>query len=262
MDIFEVIILALIQGLSEFLPISSSAHLILVPKLLGWSDQGLAFDVAVHIGTLLAVVIYFRADLAQILSDFFKSIAQRKQIGQSNIAWGVGFGTIPVGLCGLAFADFIEANLRSPLVIASTTIIFGLLLYIADKKSATKTEISIKTAIFIGIFQALALIPGVSRSGITITAALLLGLNSTQSAKFSFLLSIPVIILAGGLELIKLTTKETHVEYSLMILGILISFASAYLCIKWFLNFINKTSMNIFVIYRVLLGMFLFYVFL
>lgn len=262
MDLAQVIVLALIQGISEFLPISSSAHLILVPKLIGWSDQGLAFDVAVHLGTLLAVLIYFRGDLVQILSDFIKSIAQRKQIGQSQIAWSVGFGTIPVGLCGLAFADFIETNLRSPLVIATTTILFGLLLYIAEKKSGSKTEISIKLALFIGAFQALALIPGVSRSGITITAALLLGFSKESSAKFSFLLSIPVIILAGGLEFLKLLTEQTPIQWTLLTIGTLVSFLSAYLCIKWFLSFISKASMNIFVIYRVILGLFLFYVFL
>ncbi len=264
MDLIQIIVLALVQGLSEFLPISSSAHLILVPKLLNWQDQGLAFDVAVHIGTLIAVVYYFRNDLITIIRDFFLSLQKRELVGESNIAWAVLIATIPAGLVGLLFKDYIEIYLRSPLVIASTTIIFGLVLYLADRKSGQKSElkITLKDALFIGFSQALALIPGTSRSGITITMALFLGYSKQAAAKFSFLLSIPIILLAGGLKALDLIKSKIEVDWFSLGLGILLSFLSAYLCIYLFLKFIEKAGMLPFVIYRLLLGAFLFYVFI
>ena len=206
MELSHIIVLALVQGISEFLPISSSAHLVLVPKLLGWADQGLAFDVAVHVGTLVAILFYFKDRLAGLVRDFFASIARREKVGDSTLVWSVGFATVPVGLFGLAFNDAIEQYARSGLVIAAMTIIFGIALYVADKKSGLKTEyeMTIKLALIVGLAQAIALIPGVSRSGVTMTAALMLGFSHSASANFSFLLSIPVIVLAGGLEAVKL----------------------------------------------------------
>ena len=172
MELSHIIVLALVQGISEFLPISSSAHLVLVPKLLGWADQGLAFDVAVHVGTLAAILFYFKDRLAGLVRDFFASIARREKVGDSTLVWSVGFATVPVGLFGLAFSDAIEQYARSGLVIAAMTIIFGIALYFADKKSGLKTEyeMTIKLALIVGLAQAIALIPGVSRSGVTMQA--------------------------------------------------------------------------------------------
>jgi len=259
MDIIQIITLAIVQGLTEFLPISSSAHLILAPRLLGWEDQGLAFDVAVHIGTLTAVIYYFKKDLQIIFRDFFASIKQKKQVGHSLIAWAVGFGTIPVGIAGLLFNDLIGVSLRSPLVIASTTIIFGLLLWKADtfKPKFDESNITIKVGLLIGLAQVLALIPGTSRSGITITAALMMGFSKSAAARFSFLLSIPVIVLAGSLKIIELVKSSVAVDWSALGLGVVLSAISAYICIKLFLEIIEKMGMLPFVIYRLILGIFL-----
>ena len=261
MELSHIIVLALVQGISEFLPVSSSAHLVLVPKLLGWADQGLAFDVAVHVGTLVAILIYFKDRIATLLRDFFASIAQKKTVGQSTLVWATGFGTIPVGLFGLAFGDFIEQYARNGALIAIMTIVFGLILGFADKKSGAKDEaaITIKIALIIGLAQAIALIPGVSRSGVTMTAALMLGFSRTASANFSFLLSIPVIVLAGGLEAIKMPDS---LPWSDLAIGAAISGVSAYLCVRLFMAMLQRISMMPFVIYRLVLGVFLLLAFL
>lgn len=263
MDFLQVIVLALVQGISEFLPISSSAHLVLVPKLLGWQDQGLAFDVAVHVGTLTAILFYFKDSLKKLLADFFASIMQRKKVGDSTLVWSVGFATLPVGLCGLALNDIIEQYARSGIIIAITTILFALVLFIADKNHGLKSEydMTIKLAFIIGLAQAIALIPGVSRSGITMSAAFLLGFNRTASANFSFLMSIPVILLAGLLETVKLANSPCHISWSDLILGTVISGVSAYICVRLFVVLISKMSMLPFVVYRLVLGVFLIAVF-
>ncbi|MGG7054842.1 undecaprenyl-diphosphate phosphatase [Nitrosomonas sp. ANs5] len=261
MDWLQILVLSVVQGLTEFLPISSSAHLILVPVLTDWQDQGLAFDVAVHVGTLTAVVAYFHRELRVILGDGFASIAQRRQVGDSNLFWAVGLGTIPVGLAGLLV---IETSLRSPLVLAVATILFGLLLWWADrigKRERDEHSISWKDILFIGLAQALALIPGTSRSGITITAGLMLGLSRQAAARFSFLLSIPVILLAGGLYTIKLVQAGTAVDWSVLIGGALLSGLTAYLCIHYFLKLLERIGMLPFVIYRLLLGAVLLVIF-
>ncbi|MGB2553356.1 undecaprenyl-diphosphate phosphatase [Campylobacter sp. MOP51] len=263
MEISHIILLALIQGISEFLPISSSAHLVLVPKLLGWSDQGLAFDVAVHVGTLAAILFYFKDRILSLLRDFFASIKARKKVGDSALVWSVGFATIPVGLAGLLLNDFIENYARSGIVIAFTTIIFGVVLYFADKNHGLKSEydMTIKLALIIGAAQILALIPGVSRSGITMSAALFLGFSRTGSANFSFLMSIPVILLAGGLEAVKLVRLKEAVAWGDLAIAMAVSAVSAYLCVKLFMVVISKMSMLPFVVYRLVLGVFLFFMF-
>lgn len=264
MDLIQTLALALLQGLTEFLPISSSAHLILLPVLLGWQDQGLAFDVAVHVGTLLAVVAYFRVELRRMLADWLASLAGSGQTADSRLAWAVGFGTIPVGLAGLLFADVIEQHLRSPLVIAATTVLFGLLLWWSDRSGARRRDeysIGWKDVLVIGCAQALALIPGTSRSGITMTAALMLGLSREGAARFSFLLSIPVILLAGGFETRELFHQAGPVDWQALGVGTLVSAVSAYLCIHFFLKLVARIGLTPFVIYRLLLGAFLFWVF-
>lgn len=264
MDFYQIAVLAILQGLTEFLPISSSAHLILVPKILEWPDQGLAFDVAVHVGTLMAVIFYFRHQIIDITFDWFRSIQQRRSIGQSQLGWGVIIGTIPAVVAGFMFKDFIESDLRDPLVIATTTVFFGLLLWAADangRKVRNETTINILDVIIIGLAQAIALIPGTSRSGITITAALFLGFNREGAARFSFLLSIPLILGAGLLKLKDLLELNTAVDWPAIATGALISGVSAYICIYLFLKALNSIGMTPFVIYRLLLGGLLFLLF-
>jgi len=264
MDLLQIIVLAIVQGLTEFLPISSSAHLILVPRFLGWQDQGIAFDVAVHVGTLSAVILYFRHELIPLYKDWHNSLLQHKMVGDSALAWGILLGTIPVGIAGLLINDYMD-NFRTPIVIASTTIIFGLLLWYADsseKQHRSEHQLTIRHIIFIGIAQAVALIPGTSRSGITITMALLLGYNRTSAAKVSFLLSIPVILLAGGLETLKLIKSNESIEWFSLATGIILSAISAYLCIVYFIKLLDKIGMQPFVIYRLLLGFILLFIFI
>jgi undecaprenyl-diphosphatase len=265
MDLIQIIALALLQGLTEFLPISSSAHLILLPILANWQDQGLAFDVAVHVGTLTAVVLYFRHTIRTLVSDWLQSVLQRQAVGDSRLAWAVIFGTIPVGLAGLLFNGLVETALRNPLVIAATTIVFGLLLGWADwrgQQQRNEHQLRWQDILFIGVAQAIALIPGTSRSGITITAGLMLGLTRNAAARFSFLLSIPVIFLAGGLKTLELVQSNLAANWFALISGAVFSAASAYICIFLFLKMLERIGMWPFVIYRLLLGGLLLWLFL
>ena len=265
MDIIQIITLALIQGLTEFLPISSSAHLILVPVLTGWEDQGLAFDVAVHMGTLAAVVLYFRQEIAAMAVAWAGSLQGQGLTADARLAWAVLFGTLPAGLAGLLFAGFIEAQLRSPLVIATTTIGFGLLLWWADasdRRQRNEHTITWKDVLIIGVAQALSLIPGTSRSGITMTAGLAVGLTRKAAARYSFLLSIPVITLAGGLETLKLIRLPGGTDWNALFLGTVISALSAYLCIHFFLKLLERIGMLPFVVYRLILGIGLLFLFI
>ena len=264
MDFIQIFILAVVQGLTEFLPVSSSAHLILVPILSGWEDQGLAFDVAVHVGTLCAVVLYFRKELISMTHAWIASVMGRGFSAEAKLAWAVLFGTIPVGLAGLLFKDFIAENLRTPYVLASATLVFALFLWWADKMSRHQRDeysITWKDVLFIGAAQALALIPGTSRSGATMTAALMMGLTRQAAARFSFLLSIPVIVLAGGLATRDYLQQATLDDMQPLLLGALLSGVSAYFCIHYFLKLLERIGMLPFVIYRIVLAVFLFAVF-
>lgn len=256
MSTLEVIILSIIQGITEFLPISSSAHLILPSAIFGWEDQGIAFDVAVHVGTLLAVMLYFRQDIANLTVGWIKSLGGQHST-DSKLAWWVILATIPAGLAGLLAADLIETFLRSPWVLAITTIVFGLLLWLADataKQQVSMEQMNWRQALIIGLAQAVALIPGTSRSGITMTAAMLLGLDKVSAARFSFLLSIPIIVLSGGYQASKLLSEPTQYDISGILLGMVLSFISALICIHFFLKIISRMGMLPFVIYRLLLG--------
>ena len=263
MDIFQAIWLAVIQGLSEFLPISSSAHLILPTELFGWPDQGLVFDVAVHVGSLVAVVVYLRPDIQQIDMQLFKSLSpKRTNTPSSLLAWSIIVGTLPAGLAGLLLMGFIEAHLRSIPVIAITSILFGLLLGWADRRHrGTKTldQMTWRAALVVGLAQMLALIPGTSRSGITMTAALALGFDRTSAARFSFLLAIPIITLSGLFKGAELLGQESIIWPELLI-GTVISGVTAYLCIHSFLRFVERVGMMPFVIYRLLLGAVLIFI--
>ncbi len=264
MDFIQIVVLAIVQGLTEFLPVSSSAHLILVPELLGWPDQGLIFDVALHIGSLLAVIAYFKKDIVRMTQAWFTEIIHKKSSPDSMLAWFVIIGTVPAVLAGLVFKDYIELELRSALVIATTTIVFGLLLGLSDYLAGTERDeytLTFKDVVIIGCFQALALIPGTSRSGITMTAALFLGLKRVSAARFSFLLSIPIIIASGLFQVLDLVKSDVSMDWGLLILAVVLSGLSAWVCIHYFLKLINKMGMMIFVWYRLALGTFLLILF-
>ena len=258
LDFFQVTILAVLQGATEFLPISSSGHLILPSLLFAWNDQGLTFDVAVHVGTLFAVLIYFRDDLQRLVFALTLSIFQRKHSEDSKLAWMLLAAPIPAGLCGLLFASQVEQYGRSLILIGTTSIGFGLLLFVSDRrgsKQLTLADMNWKTALLIGFSQILALIPGTSRSGVTMTAALFCNLDRAAAARFSFLLAIPIITASGLLRGIQLLQADTEsVEWLVLLYAIFISAVVAYLCIHYFLQLIERFGFLPFVIYRVLLG--------
>ena len=265
MTIIQWIVLAIIQGVTEFLPISSSAHLILPAQVLGWADQGLAFDVAVHVGSLLAVIIYFRKTILDIGINFSLKLGNRPcDSALANQGWLIIIGTIPAVLIGYLAEGIIETYLRSILVIAITTTLFGLLLWVADikaKQVKTLTEIGWKEALLVGVAQAFALIPGTSRSGITMTAGLMLGMNKVDCARFSFLLSIPLILAAGLLKTIELVQSPDGYDMQAIAFGTALSFVSAFACIVLFLKWIERSGFLPFVIYRLLLGALLFFLY-
>ncbi len=257
MDLDQIIILAIVQGLTEFLPVSSSAHLILIPLALGWPDQGLVFDVAVHLGSLIAVLAYFRHEVVAMTLAWGSSLAGGEITADSRLAWWVILGAIPAVLVGFLFKDMIETELRSPWVIAIATIIFALLLWVADlrkSKLRNESQLKLKDVVIIGCFQALALIPGTSRSGITITAGLMLGLTRSAAARYSFLLSIPIIIASGSLQTLELLQASHAIDWLALFIAFGLSTLSAGICIHLFLGLIEKIGMLPFVIYRLLLG--------
>ena len=257
-DLFQVVLLSIIQGVTEFLPISSSAHLILVPQWLNQADQGIAFDIAVHMGSLIAVIAYFFKDIISITQAGIKHIIFRKLTNEAKLFWFVGIGTIPVGLSGLLFKNFISAHLRSAMVIAISTIVFAMLLWWAEKQAklaCNEKQINLKQVCLIGCAQALALIPGTSRSGITMTAGLFAGLTKASAARFSFLLAIPVIILAMLLEFIEAIHNNMTVVYDQhLLLAFAISAVTALSCIHIFLKLLDKIGFMPFIIYRLILG--------
>lgn len=259
-NLYQILVLAIIQGLTEFLPVSSSAHLVLIPKIFGWPDQGLAFDVAIHVGTLCAVLIYFRAEIWLMCRDWFASLNSKRKTAHSRLAWAIIFGTIPVGICGLLFNSIIAQNMRSVQLIAITTIVFGILLGIAAvicKQYRDEYHLRWQDILMIGCAQAIALIPGVSRSGITLTAGLFMGLKRQAAARYSFLLSIPVIILAGMLELIEFSQHASNVDYQGLFVGFIVAAITGYACIDLFLRLLDKIGLLPFVVYRIILGAYL-----
>ncbi len=258
MDIFQAIVLAIVQGISEFLPISSSAHLILVPKLFGWADQGLAFDVAVHVGTLVAVAAFLKKEIQQVVPAWFSGWRRFKWDASGQLGWLIVLATIPLGIFGLLFKDIVETDLRSALVIAASTLFFGLLLGWADRggeKNQKKIEsLSWKQTLIVGFAQALALIPGTSRSGITMTALLALGFSRVSAARFSFLMAMPAIALPGLLKGAELASSAVAIDWSILILGAGLSAIIAFACMHWFMRFVERVGMIPFVIYRILLA--------
>lgn len=248
----------MLQGATEFLPISSSGHLILPSLLFAWEDQGLTFDVALHIGSLLAVLVYFQQDLRRLLLAFIESVIHQRHSQDSKLAWMLMAATVPAGLCGLLLGGYIEQYTRSIAFVGVTSIVFGILLYLSDrlgKKRRGLSELDWKTALVIGFAQILALIPGTSRSGVTMTAALFCNLDRAAAARFSFLLAIPIIAASGllrGIELLQ--DSAASVEWFVLLYAVAVSAGVAYLCIHYFLQLIERVGFLPFVIYRVFLG--------
>ena len=234
MTTVQIIVLAVVQGLTEFLPISSSGHLVLVPYLVEWTDQGLAFDVAVHFGSLLAVVLCFREDIAGLIRGGMQILGGDVQSPQANMALAIALGTIPAAAAGLLFAGWIEQNLRDPSVIVYTLAGYGILMALADRyarRDRAITQLKIRDALIIGTAQALALVPGTSRSGVTITAGRLLGFERQDAARFSFLLSAPVILLATVYKGGEMVLGDTPVAWDELALGVLVSAIVEYISI-------------------------------
>jgi len=255
-DWWQALVLALVQGATEFLPISSSAHLILPTLVLGWPDQGLAFDVAVHIGTLSAVVWYFRRDLLALAAGGLRGLGERRFNDELRELAFLGVATVPAVGAGLLLSDTMDA-LRTLPVIATTTLVFALLLWVADRRVSRDAAVAVSTwsvALGIGLAQAIALVPGTSRSGITISAGLLFGLSRAAAARFSFLMSIPVIAGAGLLQGLELATSPERVPWSVLAVATLVAALSAYTCVALFLALIERVGMLPFVLYRLGLG--------
>jgi undecaprenyl-diphosphatase len=253
----QTIVLAIVQGLTEFLPISSSGHLVLVPVFFGWADQGLTFDVAVHFGSLAAVAVYFRNDLQGLIIGGMRILGGNAASPESKMALYIVIGTLPAAVAGLLMAAWIETNLRSPLVIVFTLSAYGLLMALADrfgKHERVIAGVGLRDAILIGVAQALALVPGTSRSGVTITAAMLLGFQRKDAARFSFLLSAPVILLASVYEFSVLIMESEQIVWAQLAVGALISAVVAYLSIDFFMRFVNAIGLLPFALYRLVLA--------
>ncbi len=265
MDTLQAALIALVQGLTEFLPVSSQAHLVLYSLFTGQTYQGLDFDIVLHFGSLVAVVAYFRRELLAMGADWLGALVGRGQTADSRLAWLIVIATIPAGVLGLMLKDLAEVALRSPLVMALALIGFGLALGWADWRHRGQRDeysLGVRDAVIIGLAQALALIPGTSRSGITITAALFLGMTREAAARFSFLLSVPIIAAAGLLGLVDATRDGVETGAMPLLIGFAVAAISTYACIHYFLAFIRRIGMQPFVVYRVILGLILLLFFL
>ncbi|AXE25410.1 undecaprenyl-diphosphatase [Streptomyces globosus] len=270
---FESLILGLVQGLTEFLPISSSAHLRLTAAFAGWEDPGAAFTAITQIGTEAAVLIYFRKDIVKIVSTWFRSLYTKSLRSDHDavMGWLVIVGSIPIGVLGLTLKDQIEGPFRDLRLTATTLIVMGVVLGIADRLAArdeeggrhravrerkTLRELGVRDGLIFGVCQAMALVPGVSRSGATISGGLLMGYTREAAARYSFLLAIPAVLASGGMELTAL--GEGHVAWGQTIFATVVAFLVGYAVIAWFMKFITTKSFMPFVIYRILLGIALF----
>ena len=265
MSAWRAALLALVQGVTEFLPISSSAHLILVPHLTGWRDQGLAFDIATHAGSLVAILVYFRRELAALVRAVPRALTRRAVVPGSDpfMLWVLAIGTVPVVVAGYLLQDWVAGEARNPLLIAATSIVFGLLLGWADwkgRETRRVEDVGWRDAVVVGLAQAVALVPGTSRAGITITAGRFLGLTRPDAARFSFLLAIPVGLIVSGKDALDLAGGGVAaVDWSAIAIGFLVSAVSAYAVVAWLLAWLQRQSLQAFVVYRVALGLFLFW---
>lgn len=258
MVISHAIALGIVQGLTESLPISSSAHLVLIPWLLKWNYQGISFDIALHMGTAVAFGAYFFRDWAGIIGAAFTKNKEHK----SNMLWYIVIGTIPGALAGLILEKKAETAFRSPLVIAAMLLVFAIVLWLADhlgKKEKAMEKIGLKASVSIGLAQALAIIPGVSRSGITMTAGLFEGFSREAAAKFSFLLATPIVFAAAALKLPHLRSAELNTAFWA---GVVSSAVSGFLAIHFLLKFIRRSNLNIFVFYRIVFAILILMIFI
>jgi undecaprenyl-diphosphatase len=259
MDLMHACILAVIQGITEFLPISSSGHLILIPEFFSWTDQGVSFDIALHFGSLIAILCYFKPMLTTHWHALNGNSPDRDKT--LSLLRNLIVATLPACFVGFFLHDKVDLYLRSPLVIATTSIVFGLLLGWADSqpKVGKTLEITLKQALLLGCFQALALIPGTSRSGVTITAGLLLGLSRQRAAEFSFLMAIPIIGLAFCYEILRgFKTEFSNIDLTATVVAVVVTAITSYLTMLLLFNWLRKWRFTAFVIYRVLLGIGLF----
>jgi undecaprenyl-diphosphatase len=258
MDAAHAFLLSVIQGLTEFLPISSSAHLVLLPIFMQWQDQGVVIDIAAHLGSLLAVILYFRHDLSRLLKCWLLSLGSSTLRNEdSHMAWLIIWASLPIFIAALFVQAYLFPHIRNAVVIGIASIVFAILLLLADwqgSQNRLNRELNINDAILIGIAQAFALIPGASRSGVTMTAGMWLGLTRVEAARFSFLLAIPAILSASVYGAFKAMQHDFIINWTLTISVVACSAVVAYICIHWFLIFISKIGMLPFVIYRILLG--------
>ncbi len=257
---FEGLLLGLVQGLTEFLPISSSAHIRVVSAFAGWQDPGAAFTAVTQLGTESAVLVYFRKDIWNIISTWTRSLWTPKLRSEpaARMGWYVIAGSIPIGVLGLTFKETIETALRDLRLVGTSLIVFGLLLAVADRiarnERTLNADLNLPHALGYGFAQSLALIPGVSRSGGTISAGLLLGYRREEAARYSFLLAIPAVLMSGFFELAEIGGDETP-AWGPTILATVVSFVVGYAVIAWFLKFISTNRFTPFVVYRVILGL-------
>lgn len=254
----QIVVLSVIQGLTEFLPVSSSAHLILGSRVFGWPDQGLVFDVATHLGTLLAVLVYFRRELWGMAEACVRAARDAQDREHRRLALYLALASLPALVAGALLHDQVELHLRNLHIIAWTTIGFGLLLWVADAaggRSRDLDRMTLSPAVAIGLAQALALVPGTSRSGITITAGRFLGFSPEAAARFSFLLSIPVIAAAGGYGALRVATGDAAIHWSQFLLALGLSAAAGWVCIAAFLALLRRVGLLPFVLYRLALGL-------
>jgi undecaprenyl-diphosphatase len=254
----EAIVLGLVQGLTEFLPISSSGHLRIVPALLGWEDPGAAFTAVIQLGTMAAVLLYFRHDLWRIAKAFIRELRVpfRQRSHEANLGWFIVLGTIPISVFGVIFSDQIESGARDLYLIGSALILFSFVMLAAERFGARRreiTELHARDGAFIGFAQALALIPGVSRSGATISAGLFRGFDRAAAARYSFLLSVPAVVLSGLYELRDIGEGETA-SAAATVIATLAAFVSGYAAIAWLLRYLASHTLDIFVAYRIPLG--------
>lgn len=257
MTLIQIIVLSIIQGLTEFLPVSSSAHLILGGYVFGWPEQGVVFDMAVHFGTLAAVVVYFRRDLRRMVLACIGTPKTGEALQRRRLAGHIALASLPALIAGYCFSDFIAGHLRDARVIAWATIGFGLLLWWGDARGPRDralARLGWRSALVIGMAQVLSLIPGTSRSGVTITAGRFLGLDAHDAARFSFLLSIPIIAAAGGYGAWQVSRGVAAVDWAEFTLGAAIAAVTGWLCIAGFLALVKRVGLLPFVIYRLLLG--------
>lgn len=257
MSLLEAVVLGLVQGVTEFLPISSSAHLRIVPALAGWDDPGAEFTAVIQLGTMAAVLIYFRRDLLQIVSAWLRELrgSRRTRSHEANLGWLIILGTGPIVVFGFVFRDQIESGARDLYVIGSALILFSVVMLLAERAASqrrTLTQLNRRDGIFIGVAQALALIPGVSRSGATISAGLFRGFDRVAAARFSFLLSVPAVVLSGLFELGDVGADGASVAPT--VIATIVAFASGYAAIAWLLRFLASHSLRVFVAYRIPLG--------